>query len=331
MAYLPETTEWVEGIYQLEKSDPVSGGAEINEVTKQGISNLAALQLANRTAFLKQRIEALQTTENISVEVGTGGDFLTLSAAIEELSKSRRGWAPEQRYAEIQLRAGYVMEETIAAIGVDLSWITITGADAETVIARDALDEIDVDVAFPMFPAFYAAQRGALPTLSQLFSMNSDGPATNRMGIAAVDGSLLVMPSCGIKNAGGSSIIMLGGSVFADGAIFDGSGDGMSLTRGSRLSFENGSSKDCINRAIRVWKSSTADLGGADFSGASTAGILVSRGGVANARSANARIGETDGPNDIRVENGGIISAHSAVGGTNVTPNELTAAGIIFK
>lgn len=49
MADLPEINEWPEGIYQLETSDPVLGGPE-------GIDNLQAKQLANRTKWLKDQL-----------------------------------------------------------------------------------------------------------------------------------------------------------------------------------------------------------------------------------------------------------------------------------
>lgn len=52
MADLPESAEWTEGIYQLETSDPVLGGPE-------GIDNLQAKQLANRSKWLKKRIEEI--------------------------------------------------------------------------------------------------------------------------------------------------------------------------------------------------------------------------------------------------------------------------------
>lgn len=45
--------EWVAGIYQLETNDPVVGGAD-------GIDNLQATQLAKRTAYLKEQVEAAQ-------------------------------------------------------------------------------------------------------------------------------------------------------------------------------------------------------------------------------------------------------------------------------
>ncbi|AXL49180.1 hypothetical protein DSC91_000897 [Paraburkholderia caffeinilytica] len=51
MANLVETSQWEEGVYQLETSDPVVGGPD-------GIDNRQAKQLANRTAYLKAQQEA---------------------------------------------------------------------------------------------------------------------------------------------------------------------------------------------------------------------------------------------------------------------------------
>jgi microcystin-dependent protein len=52
MANLTESASWEAGIYQLETSDPVQGGAS-------GVSNQQAKQLANRTKYLKQVHETL--------------------------------------------------------------------------------------------------------------------------------------------------------------------------------------------------------------------------------------------------------------------------------
>ncbi|WP_240687894.1 hypothetical protein [Burkholderia sp. SRS-25] len=54
MTNLVEFDRWEDGIYQLEESDPVVGGPE-------GIDNLQAKQLANRTRYLKKAIEARQS------------------------------------------------------------------------------------------------------------------------------------------------------------------------------------------------------------------------------------------------------------------------------
>ncbi|WIW70600.1 hypothetical protein [Anaerosinus gibii] len=52
MANLAEVNEWIEGIYQLEEDDPVMGGAD-------GVDNRPHKELANRTKFLKLKIEKL--------------------------------------------------------------------------------------------------------------------------------------------------------------------------------------------------------------------------------------------------------------------------------
>ena len=58
MANLNETDDFPEGVYQLEDSDPVKGGAP-NEATKAGVDNIPHLQLARRTRWLKTRVDTL--------------------------------------------------------------------------------------------------------------------------------------------------------------------------------------------------------------------------------------------------------------------------------
>lgn len=57
MANLRETAAWESGIYQLETTDPVVGGVD-------GISNKQAIQLANRTSYLKGEVETLKSDAN---------------------------------------------------------------------------------------------------------------------------------------------------------------------------------------------------------------------------------------------------------------------------
>ena len=62
MANVPESPQWENGIYQFETTDPVQGGPD-------GIDNLPNKQLANRTAYLKQNLEALQqSVDAVGVE-----------------------------------------------------------------------------------------------------------------------------------------------------------------------------------------------------------------------------------------------------------------------
>lgn len=63
MANLTETPEYTTGIFQLELDTPVKGGAPViaGGVPTDGHSNAQALQLANRTAYLKQQADAVVT------------------------------------------------------------------------------------------------------------------------------------------------------------------------------------------------------------------------------------------------------------------------------
>lgn len=55
MSDLAEKAQWEDGIYQLETSDPVMGGPD-------GIDNLQAKQLANRTSWLKRAVDSLSAS-----------------------------------------------------------------------------------------------------------------------------------------------------------------------------------------------------------------------------------------------------------------------------
>jgi hypothetical protein len=60
MAILTDAASaWEAGVYQLEVTDPVQGGAP-NTATMQGVDNIPHLQLARRTQWLKAQLEAAQ-------------------------------------------------------------------------------------------------------------------------------------------------------------------------------------------------------------------------------------------------------------------------------
>lgn len=53
MPNLTEIVQWEAGVYRIELTDPVEGGED-------GIDNRQAKQLANRTAYLKDRLDTGQ-------------------------------------------------------------------------------------------------------------------------------------------------------------------------------------------------------------------------------------------------------------------------------
>lgn len=58
MAGLNDAETWAAEVYQIETTDPVQGGAP-NPTTGAGMTNIPHLQLANRTRWLKQRVDTL--------------------------------------------------------------------------------------------------------------------------------------------------------------------------------------------------------------------------------------------------------------------------------
>lgn len=83
MANLTENSKWEDGIYQLERTDPVEGGAP-DLAKREGIDNVAPQQLANRTLFLKSLLETLQ--QSLAALTNGAPDGLnTLSAVASAL------------------------------------------------------------------------------------------------------------------------------------------------------------------------------------------------------------------------------------------------------
>ncbi len=73
MANVAETATWDAGVYQIEETDPVQGGAN-------GVDNQPHKNLANRTSYLKQQ------HDNLASEVTTArGTYANLDARLDAL------------------------------------------------------------------------------------------------------------------------------------------------------------------------------------------------------------------------------------------------------
>lgn len=80
MANLEEKVEWTAGIYQFETTDPVMGGPN-------GVDNVQAKQLANRTQYLKQQSEINASTKNAGrVKLNSAIDSVLESEAATPLA-----------------------------------------------------------------------------------------------------------------------------------------------------------------------------------------------------------------------------------------------------
>jgi microcystin-dependent protein len=77
MAGLNEVASWSSEIYQIETTDPVVAGPP-NAALKQGVTNIPHQQLAERTLYLKGRIENLQSVLDDVID-GAPGALNTLN------------------------------------------------------------------------------------------------------------------------------------------------------------------------------------------------------------------------------------------------------------
>ena len=292
-------------------------------------------------------------TSNLTVTVGSGGDFPTINAALAHVVSTyypiylSTAMVPR---VTIQLLSGFVMAEQVLVESLDLSWITITGVDAETVINRSAL----TTNWGTGYPAFGATNGGFLPIIGQLFNMNTSGTASDRHGILAFSNSrAIVLGGCGVKNAGTHGIFAVCGSTInAYGANASGAGTyGIFASNGSTINAQDADASGADTYGICAYRGSTINAGGADASGAGSYGILADRSSTINAEFANASgagihgiyaangslinaIGADAsgaGTHGIYVYGGSLINADGATGTLNQAKNTLTVNGIIFQ
>ncbi len=81
MANVTENPVWESGIYQIETTDPVLGGAN-------GIANVQAKQLANRTRYLKLRADEVDAAR---------GSSPSLAARITEIANTAEALGPDMQ------------------------------------------------------------------------------------------------------------------------------------------------------------------------------------------------------------------------------------------
>jgi len=293
----------------------------------------------------------------LTVTVGTGGDYPTINAALEYLSKLQPVYASAGITATINLLTGFTMAEQVLVRGLDMGWVTITGADAETTITHTALttDFTTADYGFDSYPAFGVSKGGVLPRIDQLFRFNVSNVGGNKHGIMTIGAgsSADVLAGAGVNDAGtygfvaarGSNInaeganasdagthgiyAFRGSNINADGADASGAGTNCFVAfRGSNINADGANASGAGTRGIYAARGSTINAEGADASGAGIYGIDASQGSTVNAKGADASGAGTYG---FVAFGGSTINAEGATGTLSQTINTVTASGIIFQ
>lgn len=297
---------------------------------RAGTNDTKALTPMSGKALVDAIIDAAQVSANLNVTVGSGGDYPNINDALRALSKRTATFVNAGVAATITLLPGFVMAEQVLVVGVNLGWITITGSDAETTISRAALTrQFGV-----RYPAFGARDGGVLPIIDQLFRMNTSGTATNRAGLEVFQvGSAIVRAGKGVIAAPAEgAFIYSSGSMSANGGVFkSGSSVGVAALGGTAVTLEGADLRTNAGGGIQAGNGASVQAQEVLLAGCGSFGILAQRGASVNATGAQARIGASDGSNDLQVMLGGTIVAASAIGGTNVPANTVSSNGLIFR
>lgn len=128
MANLQESQNYEAGVYQLETTDPVVAGPE-------GISNLQAKQLANRTAWLKQQVDTLLADLGDLGIDDVSGLQIALNAKLGLMAKAADSELLDGQDGKIYAPPGAVI--SFAASSPPAGWIECNGASLSRIVYAD--------------------------------------------------------------------------------------------------------------------------------------------------------------------------------------------------
>ena len=153
----------------------------------------------------------------LDLTVGPTGNYLTLNAALQDLSLNYHPtFINNTVRAILNLQLGYVISEQLVFDGVDMSWVQINSSDTTVPIARSALTNA-IDGGFPFIAAINNARSAHLNFIGV---MDATGAATDRHGLYVARGGSITGNTFGVQNAGGNGAFCNGsGSIASDDLI----------------------------------------------------------------------------------------------------------------
>jgi hypothetical protein len=172
-----------------------SAFARENHTGTQAISTVSGLSAALDT-------KPTEVSANVTVTVGTGGNFPTISAALASLTQQYALFVKRGFTAQVQLSSGFTLAEQVVVNGIDLGWITITSVDAVVPVDRDGVfnDGGYMVVEDNAVPAFGGIHNAVLPRIGAMFEYASNTTATDGVGVY-FGSSVEFLPGSGFKNA----------------------------------------------------------------------------------------------------------------------------------
>ncbi|WP_099301798.1 right-handed parallel beta-helix repeat-containing protein [Bacillus sp. Marseille-P3800] len=242
--------------------------------------NLGALE-KDLNDLRNSAVNALKASKTYTV--GASGDYISLNAAIEDITKNYASYKKGGVVIELKLQKGFVMREQVLVRGIDLGFILITSEDTQVTIQRSSLVTPISD--YNQYPAF-GALRGTLPMIGALFSMDTSGNGTDRDGVMVEGGFVTVLPGCGVKNASYKGLFAnRSGVVNAHESVFTDSGnDNAYALNSSVINAFSANFSGAKDRCVRANRASTINVHSANLTNCKgEAAILATHGSTINA------------------------------------------------
>lgn len=202
-------------------------------------------------------------TADVTVTVGSGGDYSTVDEAIEYLKTLLPGYKNGGFKAEISLLTGFVWTEQLAfKNGVDLSWIEITSVDATVTVDGSEITVIDGDSVYGYQAAITVFNGAVGPVINTVFVADADTSYT--FCEVAQNGKIHFADGAGASGMD-YAIVVSNGGVISAGDDVDFSGCDVAITyRGNGPAFvylgEDADLSDCSYASIEGYYAGTKFL-----------------------------------------------------------------------
>ncbi|EAI4083764.1 hypothetical protein APU48_01255 [Campylobacter jejuni] len=297
-------TEQESSITELKESVSTQG-QKITEIeennTAQG-EKITALEQAKESITADLNKKAKLLTENLTWNVGSGGDYEDLEVALKEASK----YIPIGNYTiTIKLKSGYILNKKMSFYSQNLGHVIISSEDD---IVQSNASSIATSSGSNAIFLFTNSVAPSFNIIIDCFTSSEDKYIT---GVALYNGTKGIFGvNYGVKNSKGVGIEVSGNSeLYSVGLLLENCETGI-LCNKSILVIPNSKINSCSQYGVRIYDGNICNIINSSFNQTSGTMIQNERG--------------------IVYANGVNFNSSSATE-CNISYNQITSSGIVFK